>query len=104
MSLQRRFKKSAPVTVASKHITGIHNEDHYTVSELATKWKLSDDSIRQLFLNEIGVMKIVRPEDLSAVVVRDGKKKRGKRAYVTLRIPASIAIRVHERLHGKIAA
>ena len=103
MSLQRRFKKPTPtlVTVAPQRIAGIHNERHYTVPELEEQWNFSDDFIRQLFINEPGVIKIVRPEDPNRIG-KNGKK--GKRPYVTLRIPESVAARVHERLHGKIAA
>src|SRR5258708_20582778 len=98
LSLQRRFKKStsipAPiVTAASKHIAGIHDDQHYPPSYWAKRWGLSENFIRQLFVNEPGVIKIARPEDL--------KKK--KRAYTSLRIPASVAAKVHERLHGKVA-
>jgi len=93
VSLQNRFKKSTLVTVAPKHIAGIHDERHYPPSYWADKWGLSENFIRQLFVDEPGVMKIVRPEDL----------KNRKRAYITLRIPESVAARVHERLHGKVA-
>jgi hypothetical protein len=94
VSLQARFKKSALVTVAPKHITGVHDEPHYSPSYWAKKWGFSENFIRQRFRDEPGVIKIVRPEDL----------KTKKRAYVTLKIPTSVAIRVHERLHGKIGA
>ncbi len=108
MSLQRRFKKpasaSALTITSSKHIGGLHDEDHHSVSYYAKKWGFSDDFLRPIFQNELGVLKAVRPEDPNAVVVREGKKKKGKRAYISLRIPESVAARVHERLHGKIAA
>ncbi len=96
VSLQGRFKKPTPalVTVAPQRIAGIHDDQHYPPSYWAKKWGLSHGFIRRLFLDELGVIKIVRPEDL--------RKK--KRAYVSLRIPVSVAKRVHERLHGKIAA
>jgi hypothetical protein len=64
-------------------------------------WGFSDDFIRALFENEIGVIKVVRPEDPNKKN-KDGRK--GKREYVSLRIPESVAARVHERLHGKVAA
>jgi hypothetical protein len=67
---------------------GVHNEQHFSVPELAKLWGFSDDVIRELFRNEIGVLKIVRPE------------KMHKRSYTTLSIPESVARRVHERLHG----
>jgi hypothetical protein len=67
---------------------GVHKEQHFSVPELAKLWRFSDDFIRELFRNEIGVLKIVRPE------------KMHKRSYTTLSIPESVARKVHERLHG----
>ena len=57
---------------------------HYTASELAELWKLDETTIRRMFQDEPGVLKI-------------GKSKRrdGKRDYVTLRIPEAIALRVY---------
>ena len=94
MSLQQRFKKSvsAPSLTPSK-LAAVHADQHFPPSYWAEKWGLSENFIRQLFINEPGVIKIVRPEDL--------RKK--KRAYISLRIPESVAARVHERLHGKVA-
>jgi len=63
------------------------SERHYKARELAKAWGLSDDMIRILFRGEPGVLKIgctSRPD--------------GKRGYRSLRIPASVAARVHERL------
>jgi hypothetical protein len=95
LSLQNRFKKSVSIAATTTtKIAGIHDDQHYPPSYWAKKWGLSENFIRPLFVNEPGVIKIARPEDL--------KKK--KRAYTSLRIPASVAARVHERLHGKVAA
>jgi hypothetical protein len=58
---------------------------HYTVEELAKVWELSVDSVRRLFANEPGV-----------VVFRRGRSKR--RVYRTIRIPESVAARVHQRM------
>jgi hypothetical protein len=57
-------------------------EHHYTPKELAKLWALSEMSIRRLFANVPGVIKLTFPM---------GKK----RAYVTLRIPESVAIKIH---------
>jgi predicted transcriptional regulator len=62
------------------------DEKHYTPSELAQMWGVSVQTIRELFKNEEGVLKIGR----------NGTRMR--RAYKTLRIPHSIAERVHTRL------
>jgi transcriptional regulator GlxA family with amidase domain len=60
-------------------------ERHYSVEELTELWGMSDDFVRRLFLHEPGVMIFYRPQP-------------GKRVYRTLRIPASVALRVHRRL------
>lgn len=64
-------------------------EQHYTPAELAARWGFSDDFVRDLFRNEEGVIVIERPARMH------------KRGYVTLRIPESVAERVHARLLGK---
>ena len=64
-------------------------ERHFKPEELSLLWGLSTNVIRALFEGEAGVLKIVRPEKLH------------KRRYVTLRIPASVAERVHLRLDAK---
>jgi transcriptional regulator GlxA family with amidase domain len=61
-------------------------EKHYSVSELAQLWQLSEKTIRRMFLDEPGVVKWGHEE------------KRFKRAYMTLRIPESVVQRVHRRL------
>jgi len=66
-------------------------ERHYSVQELAEIWKLSEDTIRRLFREEPGVMKINALQ---------GKRKR---RYVVLRLPESVVMRVHERLRQQVA-
>ncbi len=64
-------------------------ERHFSVQTLAERWELSPDAIRDLFENEPGVLTI-------------GDRKSGrKRRYVTLRIPESVAARVHRRLSSQ---
>ncbi len=65
---------------------GAANEKHYSVSEIAQLWNLSDRTIRRIFENEPGVLCLGRPET---------KHKRG---YRTLRIPDTVMQRVHRRL------
>jgi transcriptional regulator GlxA family with amidase domain len=60
-------------------------ERHYAVDELAELWGMSDDFVRRLFLNEPGVVVFF-------------KYRPGRRTYRTLRIPESVAERVHRRL------
>lgn len=65
-----------------------HNEQHYLVKDLADKWNLSQKVVRELFAGEAGVLRIARP------------RSRSKREYCSLRIPESVARRVHDRLRG----
>jgi len=60
-------------------------EEHYTPEKLGKLWGLSDDTIRTMFEGEPGVLVIDRPE------------KMHKRRYCSIRIPASVAERVHAR-------
>jgi hypothetical protein len=62
------------------------DERHYTPAELADLWGVSVQTVRELFKNEDGVLKIGS----------DGTRNR--RAYKTLRIPYSVAERVHTKL------
>jgi hypothetical protein len=61
-------------------------ERHFSPQEIAAQWGLSDDSVRRLFQNEPGVLRIGEA------------KPRHKRRYLTLRIPQSVMERVHRRL------
>jgi hypothetical protein len=68
---------------APAHVKG----SHYTVQELATEWGVSEDTIRKMFEDEPGIL-------------RHGKSvnRRGKRRYLSIRIPEEVAQRVHQRL------
>lgn len=59
-------------------------ESHFRVSELADQWHVSDDTIRRVFRNEEGVIKLVQ-------------QKKGKRRWIMLLIPKSVAERVYRR-------
>jgi hypothetical protein len=65
-------------------------EKHYSVAEIATLWNLSEDSIRNIFRDEPGVLKI------------GSSFKRKKRGYVVLRVPESILQKVHESLRKAV--
>lgn len=60
-------------------------ERHFSVEELCELWSMSDDFVRRLFRNEPGV-----------VVFQ--KHQAGRRVYRVLRIPESVALRVHQRM------
>jgi hypothetical protein len=62
-------------------------EKHYRVKELAGLWGFCDNTIIKMFADEAGVLRL----DTLA----------GKRKYVTLSVPASVALRVHERIRYK---
>jgi hypothetical protein len=66
-------------------------EPHYSVKDVAEMWKLSDEAIRRLFRTEPGVIKLTADE----------RYRRRKRDYVTLRIPESVVLRVHEKLRHR---
>jgi hypothetical protein len=59
---------------------------HYTPTELSRAWELSVHTIRRLFEDESGVMKIGEPNP------------KRKRRYVTMRIPQAVAVRVYRKL------
>ncbi len=60
-------------------------ERHYTAKELAELWSLDASSVRRLFQDEPGVLKIGK-----------ANRRDGRRDYVSLRIPESVACRVHQ--------
>jgi hypothetical protein len=62
------------------------DEKHLTPQELAEAWGVSTETIRFIFRDEPGVLKIGKPGT------------RSKRGYFTLRIPREVAERVHRRL------
>ena len=59
-------------------------ERHFTAQELAELWTLDTSTIRRLFQDEPGVLKIGK-----------ANRRDGRRDYMTLRIPESVACRVH---------
>jgi hypothetical protein len=61
-------------------------ERHFSVKEIADLWGLCENSVREIFRSEAGVVRIQRP------------KSRWKRAYTTLRLPNSVVERVHRRM------
>lgn len=89
MELQHELASSAPGSV--ERLTNTANavvEQHFTVAELSKRWFFSQNTIRRLFRQEPGVVRIARPQT------------RSKRGYTSMRIPERIAERVHRRLQG----
>jgi hypothetical protein len=62
------------------------DEKHYSPADLAKAWGVSSETVRQIFRKEPGVLRL------------GGTEEKGTRGYVTLRIPQSVATRVHARL------
>lgn len=60
-------------------------ERHFSVNEIAEMWSLSYNTIKAMFQNESGVLKIGSPE------TRYGRPR------ITLRIPESVVLKVHQR-------
>ena len=61
-------------------------ERHYSVPDVAKLWRLSDDTIRRIFKDEAGVLRI------------GGAETRFKRKRIQLSIPESVLIRVYQRM------
>jgi hypothetical protein len=64
-------------------------ERHYSPRELAELWVLNENTIRRIFQDEPGVLKIRK--------IGQPDRKLGERDYVTLRIPASVVERVYRQ-------
>ena len=60
-------------------------EKHYTPKEIAALWSVHENSVRRLFIDEEGVLKL------------GALNKRKARSYVTLRIPAHVVDRVYRQ-------
>jgi hypothetical protein len=61
-------------------------EPHYSVQVLAELWRLDESTVRRMFEAAPGVLRL-----------GNDKRRRGKREYFTLRIPASVAEREYQR-------
>ena len=80
------WNKPKPLTLDGLEQSNIMAEKHYSPDELAELWGVSTETVRSIFREEPGVLKL-------------GKTgTRYKRGYVTLRIPLEVAERVHRRL------
>jgi hypothetical protein len=70
-------------------IAGQVFERHFSPEELGQYWELSGDTVRRLFEKEPGVLVLERT-------------RAHARRYRTLRIPESVALRVHRRLANPV--
>jgi hypothetical protein len=64
-------------------------EKHFTPQELGRLWGFSPDTIRKIFENTPGVLRV------------QGPPRRFKRQYVSMRIPESVAQKRHTELHSR---
>jgi hypothetical protein len=62
-------------------------EPHFTLAQVAEAWGVSTDTVRRMFQDEPGVL-----------VIEPAPTRYSRRRYRTLRIPASVAERVHRRM------
>jgi hypothetical protein len=83
----RKFKAWRKGVLAESHKVADSSvgEKHFAPAELAKIWGVSTVTIRRVFEKETGVLKFGRTH---------GRKRR----YLTLRIPESVAVRVHAKL------
>lgn len=77
---------SAKLNTQRSSISDVAIERHYSVSELADLWGLSERTIRRMFEKEPGVL------------CWGSSETRYKRGYRTLRIPETVMLRVHRQL------
>jgi hypothetical protein len=82
-----QFGQAEPFAYKGERFTNlVVDEKHYSCAELAQAWGVSPQTIREVFRKEEGVLKI------------GSSGTRTRRGYKTLRIPESVAQRVHTRL------
>jgi hypothetical protein len=62
-----------------------HLDRHFSVQELSELWSVSQSTILRMFQDEEGVLKL------------GNKSKNGHRSRIEIRIPESVAKRVHQK-------
>jgi len=72
-------------SVQSETMHSLALERHYSVSEVAALWAISEKTVRRIFGGEEGVLRWGNAETTR------------RRAYQTLRIPESVLVRVHRQ-------
>ncbi len=83
------FNRNHIVVRDNDSLSSQATERHYSVSEIAKIWNLSEKSVRRIFDKEPGVLRW------------GSKEKLHKRGYTTLRIPETVVARVHRRLQHR---
>lgn len=79
---------AAPTAVGMQNDPGDLSalEPHFSVQVLAEMWRLDESTIRRIFEDAPGVLRL-----------GNERRRSGKREYVTLRIPASVAQREYQK-------
>lgn len=78
-------------SVSENKVIPISIEKHFSPKQIAELWSFDEDTVRDLFRGEPGVLRLER------------RATRGKRAYMTMRVPASVVARVHRRMEAVAA-
>jgi hypothetical protein len=84
--METHLNAAGVTVVADPNQQEVAFEPVYTPQELSTLWKFDQSTIRRMFIDEPGVLKLGHQS-----------RRDGKREYITLRIPASVARRVYQR-------
>jgi len=82
-------------TSFSHSITPDPTERHYSVQQIAEIWKLSENTVRHIFEDMPGVLKI------QSVPVLNIKRERKRGPRVILRIPHSCLERAYQERSGR---
>jgi hypothetical protein len=71
----------------------LHLEQHFTIQDIAKLWGMSEKTVRGLFLDNPDVVKLGEESRYEG--------KTPVRGYVTLYVPESIMISVHQALRSR---
>ena len=82
---ERQSAAESPSAMSAGGGKVIALERHYRPKDLAELWGLDESTVRRLFQDVPGVLKIGRTG-----------RRDGKRDYMSIRIPESVALRVHQ--------
>jgi transcriptional regulator GlxA family with amidase domain len=88
MKTEKKPAQSLLQAELHQEIRELSVEKHYSVPELAKLWQLSEKTIRRMFEKEPGV------------IFWGVAESRFRRRYRTLRIPATVVLRVHRQLRA----
>lgn len=80
-------ERNAPAEPVATSAPGGAFERHYLPREIAELWGFDESTVRRLFQDEPGVLRIGKQENTN-----------GRRGYVSIRIPASVAERMYREL------